>query len=225
MKPALRRAIRRWTWTAVVGFLLFVILANRWIINSSDAYMYKDAALLPDNEVGIVLGTSPYTEDADPSPYFYGRIRAAADLYQQGKIKRIIVSGANPDSTYNEPKRMQQELVKAGVPQNVITMDYAGFRTLDSIVRAQTVWGLDHFTVITQRFHCYRAVFLGKKLNLSVVAYQAPVGMEGNEPGARNPLREVFARAKAVLDLAVVKIWPESFGVEQMTAPGGASAP
>lgn len=212
MKPSLRRAIRRWLWIAAVTFVVFVTLCNRWIINSSDAYMYRQASLLPDNDVGLVLGTSPYREDGSASPYFYGRIRAAADLYQQGKIKHIIVSGANPDSTYNEPRRMAKELVKLGVPQDAISMDFAGFRTLDSVVRAQAVWGLSRFTVITQKYHCYRAVFLGKKIGLSVVAYEAPLGTSGDEAGPRNPVREIFARAKAVLDLLILRTQPKFLG-------------
>ena len=214
MRPALRRAIRRWLWLAAGGFVLFVLLSNRWIINSSDAYLYREASLMPENEIGVVLGTSPYREDGSASAHFHGRIRAAAELYQQGKIRRIIVSGANPDSTYNEPKRMSQELIKAGVPQNAITMDFAGFRTLDSISRAQTVWGYTRFTVITQRYHCYRAIFLGKKLGLDVVGYAAPVSDSG-ELGPRHPVREVFARGKAVLDLVLLRLWPSSLGLAE----------
>ena len=78
MKPATRRALRRWLSLAFLFFALAVLGANRWIINSTDAYMYHEASLLPENEVGLVLGTSPYREDGSPSPYFYGRIRAAA---------------------------------------------------------------------------------------------------------------------------------------------------
>lgn len=208
MKPSLRRALRRWFWLTALTGIAFVALSNRWIINSSDAYMYREASLLPDNETGVVLGTSPYQENGKLSTHFQGRIRAAADLYSQGKIRRIIVSGANPDATYNEPKRMAQELVEAGVPAEVITQDFSGFSTLDSITRAQSVWGLSRFTVITQRYHCYRAVFLGKKLGIDVVGYEAPLGVEGGEQGPRSPPREVLARAKAVVDLLLLRYQP-----------------
>ena len=194
---------------------MVVTLANRWVINSADAYMYTDASLLPNTEVGLVLGTSPHLADGSASPYFYGRMRAAVDLYQQGKIRHIIVSGANPDSTYNEPRRMWQELVKAGIPQKDVTMDFAGFRTLDSIQRAQAVWGLSDFTVITQRSHCFRAVFLGKKLGLNVVGYVARLGNQGDEYGPRNPVREIFARALAVFDLVLLKTEPKFLGAPE----------
>src|SRR3546814_12690207 len=105
------------------------------------------------SEVGVVLGTSKYLENGKPSPEFRGRIAAAAELYQNGKITHLIVSGANPDQTYNEPRAMRRELVKLGIQASAITMDFAGFRTLDSILRAQAGFRLGQFTVIPQRYH------------------------------------------------------------------------
>ena len=212
MRPSTRRALRRWLWLAALSLVVFVILCNRWVINSTDAYMYSDWALLPENDVGIVLGTSAYVDSGDPSPAFQGRIRAAAELYKLGKVKLLIVSGANPDSTYNEPRKMWQELVKAGVPQNAIKMDFAGYRTLDSMVRAQAVWGLTRFTVITQRYHQYRAIFLARKIGAHAVGYVARVGAEGEEFGRRNPVREIFARAKAVIDVLFLNTQPKFLG-------------
>ncbi|MBD3814257.1 MAG: YdcF family protein, partial [Betaproteobacteria bacterium] len=107
----LRRRLWRGLWVAVFGLGLIVLLANRWVINSTDAYVYTNWALLPENDVGLVLGTSPYTRGGKPNPHFYGRIEAAVQLYQIGKIKHIIVSGANPDETYNEPRQMRKELI------------------------------------------------------------------------------------------------------------------
>lgn len=201
-------------WWSFALFALFVLLCNRWVINSTDAYLYKDYALLPQNDVGIVLGTSSYTREGEPNPQFYARVQAAAELYRLGKIKHLIVSGANPDSTYNEPRRMWQELTKAGVPSSAITMDFAGFRTLDSMARARHVFDLDRCTVITQRYHAYRAVFLGKKVGIRVAAYLAPI-KPGGDRGPRNPPREIFARAKAVLDLFVLRTPPKFLGQRQ----------
>ena len=212
MKPSARRALRRWLWLAGLGFVSFVTLCNRWVINSTDAYLYRDWALMPENEAGIVLGTSPFAEGGDPSVYFQGRIRAAAELYRLGKVKFLIVSGANPDATYNEPRKMQRALIKAGVPPGVIKMDFAGYRTFDSMVRAQLVWGLPRFTIITQRDHSYRAIFLARKLGAQAVAFAAPLGTEGEELGRRHPVREVFARAKAVLDLLALNTQPRILG-------------
>ncbi|MDB5970328.1 MAG: SanA protein [Hydrocarboniphaga sp.] len=207
----LRRRLWRLFWTALIAIAVLTLLANRWVINSTDAYVYRNWALLPENDVGLVLGTSPFTGGGKPNPHFYGRIEAAVQLYQIGKIRHIIVSGANPDETYNEPRQMRKELVKAGIPDNVITMDFAGLRTLDSITRAHDVFGLDRITVITQEYHAYRAVFIGKKINMRIAAYAAP----GPGPGFQPYTREIFARVKAVLDLFVLRTRPKFLGEPQ----------
>lgn len=211
MRASVRRAIRRWLVAGALAFVLFVLLCNRWVINSTDAYVYTDWALMPENEFGVVLGTSRYASDGKPSQEFQGRIRAAAELYQLGKVRHLIVSGANPDASYNEPRAMWRELVKLGVPETSITMDFAGFRTFDSVVRANAIFGQMRFTLISQRYHDYRAVFIGKKLGLGVVAYAAPANAQGAY-GMRHPPREVFARCKAVLDVFLLNTQPRFLG-------------
>lgn len=201
-----RRLLKRWLLIGFVAFALVVLLANRWTINSTDAYVFSDWSLMPDNQVGIVLGTSQYTKSGALSADFRGRIDAAARLYELGKVKHLIVSGANPDSTYNEPRRMWQELVKKGVPASAITMDFAGFRTFDSVSRAKAVFGFERFTLITQKYHAYRAVFIGRKMDLNAIAYVAP----GTQ--YRHPVREVFARVKAILDLYLLRTRPKFLG-------------
>lgn len=195
----------------VGGLLLALVLAgNLWVVNSSEARLYTNWAALPDNEVGLVLGTSPYTGNGDPNPHFAGRINAAVELYQLGKIKHLIVSGANPDASYNEPRRMWQALTAAGVPAQAITMDFAGLRTFDSLARAKLVFGLNHFTLITQDYHAYRALFIADKLGVNPVAY-APAG-EALGPAFKPYLREVFARAWAIADLYLLDTEPKFLG-------------
>jgi len=223
MKRSLRRRLRRGLQITAVLVVVLIALINNWVINNSEAYVYGNWSLLPDNDVGLVLGTSPYTRGGKPNPQFYGRIEAAVQLYQLGKIKHLIVSGANPDSTYNEPRQMWRELTKAGIPSQVITMDFAGFRTFDSITRAQAVFNLDRITVITQQYHAYRAVFIAKKLHIRVVGYAAA----SDEIGvfSRTYWREVFARVKAVLDIYLLNTAPKFIGEQQPipaeTAPDG----
>ncbi|MBV8063492.1 MAG: YdcF family protein [Nevskia sp.] len=207
------RRLRRWLLAIAVAALGLVALINNWVVNNTYSYIYDDWSLLPDNDVGLVLGTSPRTRGGEPNPQFYGRIHAAAQLYQLGKIKRIIVSGANPDSTYNEPRAMRRELVKSGVPPAAIYMDYAGFRTFDSVARAQVVFGLNKVTIVTQRYHAYRAVFVAKKLHLQVAAYAAPSDEIG--PFTRTMLREVLARVRVVLDIYVLHTAPKFLGAPQ----------
>jgi len=202
--------LRRWALILLVVASGLIALINNWVINNSESYVYSSWTLLPDNDVGLVLGTSPLTRGGGPNPQFYGRIQAAVELYRNGKIKHIIVSGANPDSTYNEPRQMRRDLIKAGVPKEAITMDFAGFRTLDSVARARAVFGLDNITIITQAYHAYRAVFIAKKLHIGVAAYAVPG--EDISVYTRTYWREVFARVKAVLDLYVLQTAPRFLG-------------
>ena len=212
MTPIQRRRLRRFCAWLFAGAVVVIVLANRWVINSTDSYLYDNSALLPENEVGLVLGTSTYTSDGKANPQFYGRIDAAAELYKLGKVKRLIASGTNPDSRYNEPKRMREALIEAGVPGEAIVMDFAGDRTFDSVLRAKTVFGLQRVTLITQQYHAYRALFLARKLGLEADAYQAPVKGEGS--GKRNPPREILARVLAVFDVLVLYAKPELMGVD-----------
>lgn len=192
--------------------MLVLALANRWVINSTDAYLYQDTSLMPSNEVGLVLGCSPYVSSGEPSPQFHGRMQAAAELYRQGKVERLIVSGANPDARYNEPKKMREALLELGVPSEAIVMDFAGDSTFDSIARAQVVFQLQRVTVVTQKYHAYRALFLARKTGVQAVAYAAPFASGGQ--GFRHPPREILARLLAVLDLFVLRTQPRLLGPE-----------
>jgi len=217
-----RRFYRTLRWSLFIAFAV-VLLGNRWVINSTDDYVFTNWALLPENEVGLVLGTSPFTRNGKSNPHFTGRIDAAVELYKLGKIKQLIVSGANPDAYYNEPRKMYQALVKAGVPPAVITMDFAGYRTFDSVARGKLVFGLNRVTLITQQYNAYRAVFIGKKLGLSTVAY-APAG-EQSGPAFVPYLREVAARVWAIFDLFVFDSAPRFTGEPEKLPVEGLDPP
>lgn len=207
----MRRAVRRWLYVGI-GIVVFLIwLINHWVIDNTYSYIYKSWSLLPGNNIGLVLGTSPYTGDGNPNPQFYGRVEAAAQLYELGKVRHLLVSGANPSARYNEPRAMWKALIKLGVPEGAITLDFAGFHTFDSVARAKLVFGVKRVTVITQRYHAYRAVFIGKKLGLHIWAYVAPGGKElGLLSWTR--IREWLARVKAVLDIYVLHASPRFTG-------------
>lgn len=217
-----RRSKRTLKWLLV--FVVFIVaLGNKWVINNTDAYVFTNWALLPENEVGLVLGTSPFTSKGKSNPHFTGRVDAAVELYKLGKVKHLIVSGANPDASYNEPRKMYQALVGAGVPAAAITMDFAGFRTFDSVARGKLVFGLDRVTIITQEYHAYRAVFIGKKLKMHPVAY-APAG-EQSGPAFMPYMREVMARVWAIFDIFVFDTAPRFTGEPEKVPMDGLEEP
>ncbi len=187
-----------------------ILLGNLWVVQSTQPYVYSDIDALPGNDVGVLLGTSPYSRKGNESVLFQHRINAAAALYKAGKIKHVLASGANPDDTYNEPRKMYYALVEAGVPPEVITLDFAGFRTLDSIVRASAVFKLDRYTVISQRFHVYRAVFIARHDGIPAVAYAPPELSDRQK--RRLLVREALARVNAILDVFLLKTRPRFLG-------------
>jgi SanA protein len=149
-------------------------------------------------EVALILGTSR-GQRGKPNRFYQARIEAAAALYHAGRVRGILVSGDNATRYYNEPVSMQKDLMALAIPADHITLDYAGFRTLDSMVRAKEVFGLDQLLVVSQRFHVARAIFLARRFGIDARGFAAvdppPTGY------LKVRAREVLARAAAVLDI------------------------
>lgn len=207
----------RWLKRIVVWVCLLLILiisiCNIWIVKSTESKVYSDLKLLPDHRIGLVLGTSYRSVGGGPNPFFQNRIEMAATLYAMGKIDHFILSGDNSTRYYNEPLEMQKALVRRGVPASAITLDYAGLRTLDSIVRSKKIFGQNKITIVTQSFHSYRALFISRYYDMDAVA------MVAEEPELDRTfkvrLREYLARTKAVLDLYIFKTDPRFLGEKQ----------
>lgn len=183
--------------------LLSVIIANQWVSASTKQQLYNDVNSIPHNKVGLVLGTSKHLAGGRLNSYYQYRINAAIALYKAGKIDFILVSGDNSKKYYDEPTTMQDDLIAAGIPKEKIYMDYAGFRTLDSILRCKYVFGEDHFTIISQAFHNERAVFIANHKDIHAIAFNARE--VSKNAGFKTMIREKFARVKMLLDLAFNK--------------------
>ncbi len=187
----------------LLGIFLLIGSVNFIFIFTTQKDHFYDHSKLPHRKVALVLGTSSLLKSGAPNPYFHNRIKAAAELYHAGIIEYIIVSGDNRTRYYNEPEKMRTELLKLDIPDSIIYLDYAGLRTLDSVVRCNEVFGQDSFIVVSQKFHNQRAIFLGKAHGLQVTGYNAK--NIDKQSGFRIQLREYFARVKALIDLMVRK--------------------
>lgn len=214
MKPFTRKKqIPRWllAMAILMGIgVLAVVSADLACRSAASGKIFRTTASVPTNDVALVLGTSKQTARGNPNLHFTQRIEAAAELFQSGKVRHLIVSGDNSVKSYDEPTDMRDALVAAGVPTNAITCDYAGFRTLDSVVRAKTVFGLTNFTIVTEEFHCPRAVWIAQRHGLNVVAFAAPD--LSARWSARVKLREALARTWGALDLYVLNRQPKFSG-------------
>lgn len=179
--------------------LIVIFVANHRIVISSKKQLYNDTDSIPSNHVGLLLGTAKYLKSGRTNRYFEYRIIATAQLYQSEKIKNIVISGDNSRTDYNEPQDMKDELIKRGIPADHIYLDYAGFRTFDSVYRMKAIFGQSSFTIISQAFHNQRAVYIANTLNLKTVAFNAKDVDAYN--GFKTQVREKLARVKVFMDI------------------------
>lgn len=196
-----RRWLRRFVRLALAG-VAFVVACNLAVLVAAAGRVTPvgRAAEAPARRAAVVMGCVPKLAGGWDNPYFTARIEAAAELWRAGKVEALVVSGDNHVEWYDEPSEMKAALVRAGVPEDRIVCDYAGFRTLDSVVRARTIFGLDSFLVVSQDFHVRRAVFLGRCRGLDVRGYAAR-GVPFGRLSSRTLVREPLARVAAVLDV------------------------
>ena len=193
--------------------LFFCVYCNA-VIGKCAEKCYDDINSLPERDVGLLLGAAKIAPSGRPNQYFAGRVETAARLYHAGKIRHILISGDNGRKDYDEPTDMRDELLKLGVPENAMTRDFAGFRTLDSVVRAKAVFKCSRFTVISQQFHAVRAIYLAEKHGIDAIGFAAA------EPSwkwlvMRNRRREKYARIAAWLDVNILHRQPKFYGPEE----------
>lgn len=145
------------------------------------------------------------------SGLLHWRIEAGAQLYHQGKVKFLIVSGDNSRKDYNEPDYMKEQLIQMGVPAHHIFCDYAGFRTLDSIIRCQYIFSQEDFIIVSQKWHNYRALMIAQHYKMkNVIAFNAKTCYFYRY--FPEPPRESLARFLAFLDLYIIKRKPKFYG-------------
>ena len=194
----------------------FVAWANFAAVHAGHGKLYDDVSKVPAGKVALVFGTDDRVKGGRENLYFRYRIDAAEALWKAGKIRLILVSGDNSEKYYNEPEKMKKALIKRGVPKDRIICDYAGLRTLDSVVRAKEIFGLNDMVFVSQRFHNERAAYLAKANGISYCGFNArDVVTRG---GLKTKLREVAARVNMWLDVRVLGTKPKHLG-DKITLP------
>jgi len=188
---------------------ILLISCNHIIVKDTENRTFWSTVTIPKNKVGLVLGTSSKLIGGGPNPYYINRIKATLELYKAGKIDYVLVSGDNSSQYYNEPTVFKKDLVKGGIPTEKIFLDYAGFRTLDSMFRAKAIFGLDNVTIISQKFHNERAIYLAQEKGLDAIGFNAKDIPLKN--GLKVRIREYFARVKVFIDLTF-NVQPKFYG-------------
>ena len=203
MMTRMNRYVRVGILVVLVGALVVLAIPIGMRIGVSRE-LYVSDANLPKTEVAIVLGASVVQNE--PSPILAARANAAIQLYEDGKVSKILVTGDNATTNYDEVNPVQRYLLAAGIPPQDIFLDHAGFDTYSSMYRAKVVFEATSATVVTQDFHLPRAVFIARSLGLTAYGYTA-----GGPSSAEDYVREIPASVKALLDIIVHRV-PQYLG-------------
>jgi SanA protein len=183
----------------VAAGLAAVVVTNAIVLLGSDG-SYDRPADAPHAQVALVLGAQ-VRPDGSMSGMLADRVAVAAELYRDGKVDRVLVSGDHGRTGYDEPNTMKRALVRAGVPADHVFTDHAGFDTWDSVVRARKVFQVRSALIVTQGFHMPRAIWLGRHAGLDVHGVVADLHGYGRQ-GQKSSVREVLSRVKAVGSVA-----------------------
>ncbi len=189
---------------AFVAVLLLVLGCYFLVDSNAKGKVYEDVESIPYREVGLLLGTTPQTRIGRlENRFFLFRIDAAEKLYKAGKVAKILISGAEDSlDGVNEVESMKEALMERGVPESAIMLDGKGFRTLASIERANRVFGLKSFTIISQQFHNERALYQAEHMGLDI---EDPIAFNAESPRTAMAtliyMREFLARVKLFIDL------------------------
>lgn len=191
------------------GYLILAGVLSLWmsqkqIVLQTENQIYTTIEAVPFRPYGLVLGTSKNGKNG-LNPYFKNRMDATLLLYKAQKIDSIIVSGDNSRDNYNETQDMTDYLVENGIPESKIIRDFAGFRTLDSVVRAKKVFGCDSLIIISQEFHNQRALYIANYYGIQAIAYNAK---DGSSSLNLTHIREYLAKFLVLIDLHILKTKP-----------------
>lgn len=192
--PRTRAGQRRLVRAVMAGCVL-ALLPVTWLYVSTGDRL-RTTADAPRTEVAVVFGAGLW--NGEPSPYLANRLKAAAELYREGRVEVVLVTGDNSRKDYDEPDAMRTYLKKHGVPEGRIVSDYAGFDTWDSCVRAKKIFGVDRAVLISQGFHIRRAVALCEAAGVD--SYGIGVDAKHDVTWYYGGTREIFAAGKAALD-------------------------
>lgn len=212
-KKGFMSRVKRWAQLGLGAVLLLAILIgglNYYVIHANQPRLFTDVTQVPATDVALVLGTSPRFRNGAPNLHFEGRMNAAAELFRSGKVRHLLVSGDNRAANYNEPVMMKQALIARGIPADAITCDFAGFRTLDSVVRAKQVFCLNRCIIVTQRYHNARALEIARATGLDADGF-CPTDVDFAN-SFTTECREVLARVAMLLDVYVLNRDPHFLG-------------
>lgn len=205
-------SILKWFFILFTVGILSLYTLDKYV--SSVGKIYSSIKKVPSKKAALLLGTAKYVAKGKQNYFYTYRIRAAVALWKAGKVKAIVVSGDHSTKYYNETSKMQQDLMKAGVPKKYITLDPLGVRTLDSLLRAEAIFDLKDYIIVSQKFHLERALFIAHAKGQKAIGFQAK-DLAKTPAAYRMKAREYLARAKAFLDVYILNTQPKFYGKKE----------
>lgn len=208
---------RLWLWLSigavfgVAGSIWGMIEYADWVVTrAAVGRIYSTTERLPAARVALVLGCAQKTANGRENLYFRYRMDACEALYAANKVEYFLLSGDNSRVGYDEPSDMKEALVARGLPAERLICDYAGFSTLDSVLRAKTIFLTEELLVVSQEFHVARAIYLGRQNEMVMIGFAASdvAGVHG----VKTNWREKLARVKALIDVNLTKRQPKFGG-------------
>jgi SanA protein len=205
LKKIIRITIRLTRNFGLIGLSILFITRIIFLINASPQTFTVET--VPADRVAIVFGAG-LRYDGTPTAILRDRVETAVQLYNNGKVEKLLMSGDNTAVEYNEPESMRQYALSLGIPDEAMVLDYAGRRTYDTCYRAKAIFGVESAILVTQDFHLPRALYLCNHLGIEAV------GVEANNFYYRKisrliwNTRELFATFGAFMDVYVYKPLP-----------------
>lgn len=160
---------------------------------------------VPPTRAAIVFGAG-LTASGAPTTVLKDRVSTAVDLYQTGKVEKILMSGDNRFIYYNEPGAMKSYALELGIPEEDIILDYAGRRTYDTCYRAEAIFQLDQAILVTQKFHLPRALYTCSALGIETLGVEADLRSYRDEGYWK--VREIMASLVAFIQVHLTRPEP-----------------
>ena len=202
--------------TIILIALFFILMwrANSAAQSAGKNTLYHDITHIPTESnnpkrVALVFGCAEKIHGR-PNLYFKYRIEAAHELWKANKVRGFIVSGDNSREDYNEPQDMKQALIKKGVPADKIVCDYAGLRTMDSVIRVKQIFGINKVILVSQKFHNERAAYIAQNRGIDAIGYNAK-----DVKGKATQNREYLARIRMWTDENILNTTPKHLGEKE----------
>ncbi len=206
--------IIKWIFLSLIVTLIGLVAIDAYISKQAEPDLYNSIKKIPAKKAALLLGTAKYMVGGGKNYFYTYRIHAASALFKAGKVKAIVVSGDNSTKYYNETSKMKKDLINAGIPGKYITLDPLGVRTLDSVVRAEAIFDLKDYIIVSQKFHLERALFIAKSKGQKAIGFMAK-DIPGTAAAYRMKAREYLARAKAFLDVYILHTTPKFYGKKE----------